>query len=211
MRKWEIPAGSLAISKDGRLVHARAFGYADLAKQHPLTVEHRFRIASSSKPVTAVAILRLVQARKLRLDEPAFALLPELPPARRAQLKTRACAPSPSAICSSTAAALTARRSIPNSTSCASQPTRSAARPASHTDIIRYVRGRPLAFTPGTKYIYSNFGYNVLGRIIEQKSRLSYSDYIKRMLQPVHMQKWSSARPNRKIACRMKSSIGTIR
>ena len=50
--------------------------------------------------------------------------------------------------------------------------------PATHTDLIRYMMGKPLAFDPGTKFVYSNLGYNILGRIIERVSNQSYGDYI---------------------------------
>ena len=69
MEKHEIPGAALAVVKDGRLVYARGFGYSDLKKREPVKPGALFRIASISKPVTAVAILRLVQQKKLSLDE----------------------------------------------------------------------------------------------------------------------------------------------
>jgi CubicO group peptidase (beta-lactamase class C family) len=51
--------------------------------------------------------------------------------------------------------------------------------PATHTDIIKYMMGQPLAFTPGTKYLYSNLGYNILGRVIERIAGVDYATYIK--------------------------------
>lgn len=54
--------------------------------------------------------------------------------------------------------------------------------PATHTDIIRYTIGQPLAFTPGTKHVYSNYGYNILGRVIERWTKLSYGDAVRRLV-----------------------------
>jgi N-acyl-D-amino-acid deacylase len=58
--------------------------------------------------------------------------------------------------------------------------------------IIRYVMGRPLDFDPGTKYVYSNFGYCLLGRVIEAVSGRSYGDFVtQQILRPLgfkHMQ-----------------------
>ncbi len=70
-----IPGGSLAIIKDGRVVYARGFGYADRKTKAPVEPTSLFRIASISKPFTAVAILQLVERGKLRLDDKPFELL----------------------------------------------------------------------------------------------------------------------------------------
>ena len=57
----ELPGAALAVAKDGRLVYARGFGYADVEKKQPVQLESLFRIASISKPFTAVATLQLVE------------------------------------------------------------------------------------------------------------------------------------------------------
>ena len=71
----EIPGGALAVAKDGRLVYARGFGYANRAKNKPVKPESLFRIASISKPLTAVATLQLIERGKLKLDDSVFNLL----------------------------------------------------------------------------------------------------------------------------------------
>jgi CubicO group peptidase (beta-lactamase class C family) len=179
MKKWGVPTGSAAVSKDGRLVYARAFGHADLAKTMLATPNHRFRIASSSKPITAVAIMKLEQEGRLSLEEPAFGRLRGFSPPRGRHEDPRL-------------RTITVRQLLEHSGGFDSTKVdpqfddlRRAAdalgrpRPATHDDIIRYMMGQPLAFVPGTKYIYSNFGYNVLGRIIEQTTGISYAQYVK--------------------------------
>ena len=52
--------------------------------------------------------------------------------------------------------------------------------PATNVEIIRYMMGQPLAFDPGTKYLYSNLGYNILGRIIERVSGSDYEAFCRR-------------------------------
>src|SRR6266705_397977 len=81
MRDNEVPGAALAVAKDGRLVYARGFGYADSDAMTPVSPRALFRIASISKPITAAAILRLVEMGKLRLDDAAFELLKLAPPA----------------------------------------------------------------------------------------------------------------------------------
>jgi N-acyl-D-amino-acid deacylase len=58
--------------------------------------------------------------------------------------------------------------------------------PASSETLIRYMKGMPLDFNPGEKFAYSNFGYIILGRVIERVSGMRYADYVRaRVLQPV--------------------------
>src|SRR4029078_7729492 len=51
--------------------------------------------------------------------------------------------------------------------------------PASAEAIVRFMMGKPLDFTPGSRFAYSNFGYDVLGRIIESVSGKSYEEFVK--------------------------------
>src|ERR1044071_943039 len=68
MEARDIPGGALAVVKDGRLVYTRGYGWADRENKSPVNPTSLFRIASISKPFTAVAVLKLVEADKLRLD-----------------------------------------------------------------------------------------------------------------------------------------------
>ena len=75
MTKWTLPGGQLAIATEDRLVLNRGYGLADVNAGEPVRPELLFRIASVSKPFTVVAILTLVDAGKLSLDDKAFPLL----------------------------------------------------------------------------------------------------------------------------------------
>jgi hypothetical protein len=63
--KWKIPGASLAVAIDGRLVLAKAYGYADLEKNTQATTNTTFRMGSITKTIAAVAILRLIEQKKL--------------------------------------------------------------------------------------------------------------------------------------------------
>ncbi len=76
-----IPGGALAVVRERRLVYARSYGLADREKGIAATPETLFRIASLSKPITAVAILKLVDQGRLALDSPAWKILALEPPA----------------------------------------------------------------------------------------------------------------------------------
>jgi len=67
-----IPGGALAVVKDGRLVYAKGYGFADRERKIAATRETLFRIASISKPITGVAVMRLVQEGRLKLEDKAF-------------------------------------------------------------------------------------------------------------------------------------------
>ena len=73
--KHHLPGAALAVARNGRLVYARGFGFADRDEKQPVQPESLFRIASISKPLTAAAVLQLVERGRLKLDEPVFELL----------------------------------------------------------------------------------------------------------------------------------------
>jgi D-alanyl-D-alanine carboxypeptidase len=72
MKKYDVPGMSIAIAKDGKLVYAKGYGYANKATGEKVTPSHLFRIASVSKPITAVAVLQLVETGRLSLDAKVF-------------------------------------------------------------------------------------------------------------------------------------------
>jgi len=79
LREHDPPGAALAVTYLGRLVYARGFGHADLEEREPVRPASLFRIASLSKPVTAAAVMHLVEQGKLRLDDRVFPIL-NLPP-----------------------------------------------------------------------------------------------------------------------------------
>ncbi len=179
MVKWGIPGGAVAVVKDGRLVYSRGYGYADLETATPVAADALFRLASISKPITAVAVLNLEEEGRLDLDAKAFSFRPDLtPPAgttrdARIDLITvrqllwhvggwdRDASGDPMFNPVGIAAAV----GVPA--------------PAGCETVMRYMLGRRLDFAPGTKFVYSNFGYCVLGRVVEKVAGVQYADYVK--------------------------------
>src|SRR5215207_5208075 len=72
MATHNLPGASIAIAYRGRLVFRRAYGLADTATNEAVTTNHVFRIASLSKPITAVAVFRLIEAGHLQLSDRIF-------------------------------------------------------------------------------------------------------------------------------------------
>src|SRR5437773_1952824 len=80
LARYSVKGGALAIVKDGHLVFARGYGWADAEAQQPMQPDSLFRWASISKTVTAAATIRLVENGKLDLDTPVFNILNEYAP-----------------------------------------------------------------------------------------------------------------------------------
>jgi N-acyl-D-amino-acid deacylase len=151
-----------------------------------------------SKPITSAAIMKLVEEGKLRLDDRVAPFIAHL-------------APAPGATVDPRWEQITIRhllnhtggwdRGKPNggfdpmdrpgiAAAAVDAPT-----PASAETIVRYMKGMPLDFDPGEKHRYSNFGYAVLGRVIERVSGMKYEDYVRaRVLQPVGANRTRSGR-----------------
>jgi N-acyl-D-amino-acid deacylase len=191
LREHRPPGAALAMTYHGRLVYARGFGHADLEKKEPVRPGSLFRIASVSKPFTAAAVMRLVEKGRLKLDDrvmPILKLKPHLERGARLDprwhdIRVRHCLqhtggwnrdktfdPMGAATAEDVARALKTHLPI---------------RPR---QIIRYMMGKRLDFAPGTAYVYSNFGYCVLGRIIEAVSGKPYHEFVTReILAPLHI------------------------
>ena len=81
VRHHDQPGCAMAIAFDGRIVLEAAFGLADLGAREPLTPRHRFRVASHSKTFAAAAVMKLAEARRLKLDDPVGRYVHGLHPA----------------------------------------------------------------------------------------------------------------------------------
>src|ERR1043165_5366321 len=189
MQKYGIPGGAVALVREGKLIYARGFGYADVETRTPVQPDALFRIASVSKPITSAAVMKLVEEGKLGLDDRVAPLIADLKPAPGAAVDPRW-------------EKITIRhlldhaggwdRSKPNGGfDPIDRPAIAAAAvnapaPASGETLIRYMKGMPLDFNPGEKWAYSNFGFIVLGRVIERVSGMPYKHFVRtRVLEPV--------------------------
>ena len=173
-----VPGGSLAIARNGRLIYARGFGWANEKKGEAVRPDSRFRIASISKPITAAAVLKLAQEGKLDLSSRAWHQLPESArPADDLVADERVRAITIQQLLHHTAGfdrqvsfdPMFRPRQIAQALGLNTRPTAS--------EILRYTLARSLDFSPGSRYAYSNVGYNALGRIIEETTQQSYQQY----------------------------------
>jgi N-acyl-D-amino-acid deacylase len=189
MQKYNIPGGAVAVVRDGKLFYARGFGYADVENKTPVQPDALFRIASVSKPITSAAIMKLVEDGKLKLDDRVAPLIADLTPAPGATVDPRWEQITIRHLLNHTGGW---DRGKPNGGfDPIDRPAIAAAAvnapaPASSETLVRYMKGMPLDFNPGEKHVYSNFGYIVLGRVIERLSGMRYEDYVRaHVLAPV--------------------------
>lgn len=163
METHDVPGLSFSIAKEGRIIREEALGFADLETKEALKTDHRFRIASVSKPITSTAIFLLIEGGKLALDDLVLG--------EKGILKT----PGQSAI---------TLRHLLNHTS--GGWTNDKLDPMfqmidlGHAELIQEtLKNVPPTHPPGVNYAYSNFGYCLLGRVIEKVSGQSYEDFIR--------------------------------
>ena len=170
VERHRIPGLSIALARNGRLVHAKGYGFADLESRTPVTTDHVFRVASVSKPITAVAIMKLVQEGKLSLDATVFGAGGILAsrfkvPAKKARL-----------------AHITVRHLLTHTAGWSTENGDPMFEQLSldKQALIQYALDtKPVPHEPGTHYNYSNFGYCVLGRVIEAVSGMDYEAYVR--------------------------------
>ncbi|HEX2446114.1 MAG TPA: serine hydrolase [Vicinamibacterales bacterium] len=166
------PGVAFAITKDGRLVYAAASGYTSDAKTEEVGPLNLFRVASVSKPLTAVAVMRLVETNRLGLDDRVFGpggiLSAQFPtPAGNTRINQ-----------------ITVRHLLQHLSGLSNTPNDPMFQNTGldHAALISWVLNDParvVTRNSGAMYEYLNFGYCLLGRIIEQRSGQTYEAYVR--------------------------------
>jgi serine beta-lactamase-like protein LACTB, mitochondrial len=157
-----IPGLAIAVAVDGRVVFAEGFGYADLEQRVPAWPATKFRIGSISKPLTAVALMRLVEQRKIDLDAPVQKYVPSFPD-KGARITPRLLAGHLAGI-----------RHYKDDEFLIAKHYNSI------VEGLKIFAGDPLVAPPGTKYSYSTYGFNLLSAVIESASGETFLDYMQR-------------------------------
>src|SRR5688500_13020223 len=188
-RKLSIPGGAVAVMRDGKLIYARGFGYADVEKKTLVQPDALFRIASVSKTLTAAAIMKLVEEGKLQLEDRVAPFIAHLTPAPGATVDPRWDAITIRHLLNHSGGWDRTKPNVgfdPIDRPAIAAAAVNAPAPASGETLIRYMKGMPLDFNPGEKFAYSNFGYIILGRVIERVSGMPYKEYVRaHVLEPV--------------------------
>ena len=198
MSKWQIPGGALAVSRNGQLLYARGYGFADRELAEPVRPDALFRIASLSKPVTAVATMKLVEEGRLDLDARAFDLLSDyLPDPRPETFDPRILSITIRQLLHHTAGwDMVASGFDPMSHVVEAAHLAGEKPPAGCPTVVRgMIRLFPLEFAPGSRSAYSNLGYCILGLLIEKVSGTSYERYVREhVLRPAGIERMMTGR-----------------
>lgn len=184
MKQYGIPGAGLAIAYQGRMVYQGGFGMSDVASNEKVTAQTRFRMASVSKAITAVTVLRLFEkSLPAALDDKVFGPKGLLPDAAFPEYAK----PRDPRVLDITLRDLLQHTSgwdvdgyDPQFDLVNVAREMGVPPPASPRTIIAYMlRHRELGAKPGSQVMYSNFGYNILGRIIEHKTGKPYAQAVK--------------------------------
>ncbi|XP_062569184.1 putative fimbrial assembly protein FimD, serogroup D isoform X1 [Saccostrea cucullata] len=187
MKEQRIPGGAIALSYNGRLIHKQ--GYGSTGNGSRCLSTSYFRMASISKTITAMAIMQLVEQNKLQLKDKVFSrkgkgILPNFVPD----------GPSVKSLERISVRHLLEHSGgwdretgvdpvyLPPQTVCPKEYKESTTPEALytnyHTNLIQYMIKQALDFKPGTRHGYSNFGYLVLGQVLEKLTGIPFPVYI---------------------------------
>jgi CubicO group peptidase (beta-lactamase class C family) len=159
MTKYKVPGLSVAIARHGQFVYRKGFGFADVASGEKVTPDHLFRIASVSKPITSVTIFTLIEKGRLTLKDRIFG--------HDAALGTDFASSHSDRVQKITLENLLTH-TCGGWDNGANDPMFLNPAMNSHALIRWTLQNQPLQYDPGTHYAYSNFGYCILGRVIEK-------------------------------------------
>lgn len=155
--------GAMLIARHGKVLARHAYGMANRERAIPNTPETRFRIGSMDKMFTAVAVMQFVEAGKLSLDDPIGKILPEYP---NRDVATR----------------VTIKHLLTHTGGTGDifpEYVEKKDQLRSHQDFLKMFGARALLFEPGSTERYSNYGFILLGNIIERLSGVSYYDHVR--------------------------------
>jgi CubicO group peptidase (beta-lactamase class C family) len=166
-------SGEVLVAKNGNAIFEQAYGLADRERKIPNTLDTRFRIGSVNKVFTSVAILQLVQAGKIKLEDPLIKYLPDYP---NKELATKV---TIGELLSHTGGTGDIFGTGPNGLF---SDEYKAHRLQLRTleDHVQLYGDRPVRFEPGSRFEYSNYGYILLGIVVGKASGEDYYQYVRK-------------------------------
>ncbi|CAH3121427.1 unnamed protein product [Pocillopora meandrina] len=191
MKEQDIPGASVAISRGEELIYCQGYGCAGAGRK--VQPELMFRIASISKTITAVGVMRLVEEGKLSLEDKVFGpkgILKEYNPTEIGDIRLLD---------------ITLKHLLHHSAGWdrdrAGDPVfwkvgkhMNVAEPVAPCVLIQYMMGRKLQFAPGRRHAYSNLGYTVLGQVIERVTDQGYEEFMATLLEAVEIKQMKIGR-----------------
>lgn len=165
-----IPGLTAAVAVGDEIVYSRGLGLADIESSAPARADTVYRIASLAKPITATAVMQLVERGRLDLDAPVQRYVPAFP--------EKAWRVTPRLL-------LAHQGGLRH---LAAEEWGSTRHYASLADALESFKDEALGYEPGTRTLYSTYGYNLLGSVVEGASGSAYADYLRQeVLAPAGM------------------------
>lgn len=181
MKRWHINGASVAVMKDNKLIYSKGYGYANIETKEKANTKHLFRIASASKLITAITIMKMVDDGLLDLQENVFGPegilsdFNEMKDDNHKKIKVGHLLNHKGGWSWRDGDFMFQAAKIKRIMELQGPPT--------EDDIIEFVlKHRRLRYQPSTQYAYSNFGYMLLGKIIERKSGKRYERYVNELI-----------------------------
>lgn len=178
-QRWDVTGISVAVTRGDSLLFAKGYGWADREAGKPMDASTVMRIASASKLVTAAAVMKLAEQKKLSLDSKVFG------PDGILNDREYTDAVRDSRILDITVDHLLQHRGgftlgagDPMFNTLEIMKAKNLSTPPSNPELVRIVLGRRLGFAPGASRRYSNFGYMLLSLVIEKVTGKGYWDYV---------------------------------
>jgi CubicO group peptidase (beta-lactamase class C family) len=169
----EIAGAVTLVAQDGRIVHRDATGRADLAADRPIRPDALFWIASMTKPITATAVLMLQDEGKLSIDDPVDRYLPEFKSLKTADGKL---------------ARVTIKHLLTHTSGLAELSPEQSRKVKTLAEAVSLFVAKPVAFEPGSKWVYCQSGINAAGRVVEVVSGQTFPEFLQaRLFQPLGM------------------------
>lgn len=171
-----LPSISAAVAIDGKVVWSRAIGDADLETRAPANRRTKYRIGSVSKLLTAAAVMRLADTRRLDLDAPVQQYVPTFPQKEHYVTLRQLLGHLAGVRHYAPTDPMHERRFFdPNHYE-------------TTTDALTIFSSDPLLFTPGSRYLYSSYGYNLAGAAVEAVTKSAFDDAVRELVtQPLRL------------------------
>jgi N-acyl-D-amino-acid deacylase len=192
MADQNVPGGALAVAKDGRLVYAKGFGFANLRTRERASETTLFNLGSVTKTMIAVGILKLAEQGRLKLDDRLYDVLgrpklPAQPDLRLYQITIRQLLHHSGGWYDDSGfreAGQTIRRAF--GTSPANVP---------YAEVLPFLLATPLDYTPGTDAHYSNGQFNLLKYVLEHAAHMKFTSYLQPVLESMGIRDMKAEHP----------------
>lgn len=178
LRKWDLTGASLAIMKDGNLIYAKGYGWADREDGEPMEVRHILRVASISKLITATAVMKLWEQGKLQLEGQVFGPNGILNDERFSHYTDKRMEQVTVEQLLRHRGGFTTRAGDPMFNWQLVERVLKRQPPYDMNDYVEYATRSGLGYRPGGRTYYSNLGYVVLSKVIEKVSGVPYERYV---------------------------------